>query len=113
MVVTENAKEELLSRVKIDKKIVVYPNTVKDDFYKNKKIDKVLEKQYSKNFVITYIGNTSERRGLLTVIESLKIIQKTIPNIKLLIIGKSSFDEVSKMKQGNMVLKNWLILLVG
>ena len=97
VVVTENAKEELLSRVKIDKeKIVVYPNTVRDDFYKNKKIDKVLEKQYSKNFVITYVGNTSERRGLLTVIESLKIIRKTIPNIKLLIIGKSSFDDVLK-----------------
>ena len=97
VVVTENAKEELLSRVKIDQeKIVVYPNTVRDDFYKNKKIDKVLEKQYSKNFVITYVGNTSERRGLLTVIESLKIIRKTIPNIKLLIIGKSSFDYVLK-----------------
>ena len=97
VVVTENAKEELLSRVKIDQeKIVVYPNTVRDDFYKNKKIDKVLEKQYSKNFVITYVGNTSERRGLLTVIESLKIIRKTIPNVKLLIIGKSSFDDVLK-----------------
>ena len=97
VVVTENAKQELLSRVKIDqKKIVVYPNTVRDDFYKNKKIDKVLEKQYSKNFVITYVGNTSERRGLLTVIESLKTLRKTIPNIKLLIIGKSSFDYVLK-----------------
>ena len=97
VVVTENAKEELLSRVKIDEeKIVVYPNTVRDDFYKNKKIDKVLEKQYSKNFVITYVGNTSERRGLLTVIESLKTLRKTIPNIKLLIIGKSSFDNVLK-----------------
>ena len=97
VVVTENAKEELLSRVKIDQeKIVVYPNTVRDDFYKNKKIDKVLEKQYSKNFVITYVGNTSERRGLLTVIESLKTLRKTIPNIKLLIIGKSSFDDILK-----------------
>ena len=97
IVVTENAKEELLNRVKVDqKKIVVYPNTVRNDFYKNKKVDKVLEKQYSKNFVITYVGNTSERRGLLTVIESLKIIRKTIPNIKLLIIGKSSFDYVLK-----------------
>ena len=97
VVVTENAKEELLSRVKIDqKKIVVYPNTVRDNFYKNKKTDKVLEKQYSKNFVITYVGNTSERRGLLTVIESLKTLRKTIPNIKLLIVGKSSFDEVLK-----------------
>ena len=97
VVVTENAKEELLSRVNIhEKKIIVYPNTVRKDFYHNKKVDKVLEEQYSKNFVITYVGNTSERRGLLTVIESLKIIRKTIPNIKLLIIGKSSFDDTLK-----------------
>ena len=97
IVVTENAKEELLTRVNVDqKKIIVYPNTVRNDFYKNKKVDKVLEKQYSKNYVITYVGNTSERRGLLTVIESLKIIRKSIPKIKLLIIGKSSFDGVLK-----------------
>ena len=97
VVVTENAKEELLSRVNIrEKKIIVYPNTVRKDFYHNKKVDKVLEKQYSKNFVITYVGNTSKRRGLLTVIESLKIIKKTIPKIKLLIIGKSSFDDKLK-----------------
>ena len=97
VVVTENAKEELLSRVNIhEKKIIVYPNTVRKDFYNNKKVDKVLEKQYSKNFVITYVGNTSKRRGLLTVIESLKIIRKTIPKIKLLIIGKSSFDDALK-----------------
>ena len=97
VVVTENAKQELLGRVKIDQeKIIVYPNTVRNDFYKNKKVDKVLEKQYSKNFVITYVGNTSERRGLSTVIKSLRNLQKTIPNIKLLIIGKSSFDGVLK-----------------
>ena len=99
ILVTENAKEELLSRVNIDqKKVIVYPNTVRRDFYKNQKVDKVLEKQYSKYFVITYVGNTSKRRGLLTVIESLNIIQKTIPNVKLLIIGKSSFDNVLKNK---------------
>ena len=99
IVVTDKAKEELLSRVNIDqKKIIVYPNTVRNDFYKDKKVDRDLEKKYSKEFVITYVGNTSKRRGLLTVIDSLKIIQKTIPNIKLLIIGKSSFDNVIKDK---------------
>ena len=40
------------------------------------KVDRDLEKKYSKEFVITYVGNTSKRRGLLTVIDSLKIIQK-------------------------------------
>ena len=36
------------------------------DFYKSKKADRNLEKKYSKEFVITYVGNTSKRRGLLT-----------------------------------------------
>ena len=61
---TDKAKEELLSRVNIDqKKVIVYPNTVRTDFYKRKKADRNLEKKYSKEFVITYVGNTSKRRG--------------------------------------------------
>ena len=61
IVVTDKAKEELLSRVNINqKKIIVYPNTVRHDFYKDKKVDRDLEKKYSKEFVITYVGNTSK-----------------------------------------------------
>ena len=71
-----------------------------------------LEKQYSKNFVITYVGNTSERRGLLTVIESLKTLRKTVPNIKLLIIGKSSFDYVLKNETWNHGVKD-LVDFIG
>ena len=99
IVVTKHAKKELLSRVNInEQKVIVYPNTVRKDFYENKPIDKNLEKKYLKDFVIIYVGNTSKRRGLLTVIKSLKNIHKLIPNIKLIILGKSSFDSEIKRK---------------
>ena len=99
IVVTKHAKKELVSRVNInEEKVIIYPNTVRKSFYKNKSIDKKLEKKYLKNFVIIYVGNTSERRGLLTVIKSLKKIYKIIPNIKLIVLGKSSFDHQIKHK---------------
>ena len=99
IVVTKHAKKELVSRVNInEEKVIIYPNTVRKSFYKNKSIDKKLEKKYLKNFVIIYVGNTSERRGLLTVIKSLKKIYKIIPNIKLIVLGKSSFDQQIKHK---------------
>ena len=99
IVVTKHAKKELVSRVNInEEKVIIYPNTVRKSFYKNKSIDKKLEKKYLKNFVIIYVGNTSKRRGLLTVIKSLKKIYKIIPNIKLIVLGKSSFDRQIKHK---------------
>ena len=105
IVVTKHAKKELVSRVNInEEKVIIYPNTVRKSFYKNKSIDKKLEKKYLKNFVIIYVGNTSKRRGLLTVIKSLKKICKIIPNIKLIVLGKSSFDYQikHKLKQYNV-----------
>ena len=105
IVVTKHAKKELVSRVNIDEeKVIIYPNTVRKSFYKNKSIDKKLEKKYLKNFVMIYVGNTSKRRGLLTAIKSLKKIYKIIPNIKLIVLGKSSFDyEIKhKIKQYNV-----------
>ena len=97
--VTEYAKNELVKRCKVDqKKVVVYPNTVKQSFYLDKQLDEELKRTYSKNFVLIYIGNTSERRGLETVIDSLPSIKKKIKNIKLIIIGKSSYDNALKHK---------------
>ena len=107
--VTKEAKKELLKRCMINaKKIVVYPNTVKKSFYLNKNIDKKVSTDYSKKFVLLYIGNTSKRRGLETVINSLSMLKDKILNIKLVIIGQSSFDKklrsmVEKLKLSNFV----------
>ena len=99
VVVTDAAKNELANRLLIDKnKITVYPNTVKKDFYKDFKINQEIVNKFSKNFVLLYLGNTSKRRGLDTVIKSLNKLSIKIPNIKLVVVGSSSYDyELKKM----------------
>ena len=105
IVVTEHAKKELLKRVPINQnKIIIYPNTVRKSFYERLNKNIGLKKKYINNFVMLYVGNTSKRRGLITVINSLTNLEKSIPNIKLVILGKSSFDLVlhKKIKENNV-----------
>ena len=107
--VTKEAKKELLKRCMINaKKVVVYPNTVKKSFYLNKNIDQKIKDDYSKKFVLLYIGNTSKRRGLETVIDSLPLLKDKILNIKLVIIGQSSFDKKLRSKVKKLKLSNFV-----
>ena len=79
IVVTEEAKKELLTRCnKKNNEIIVYPNTVRQSFYKNKIVDEEIKQTYSNDFVILYIGNTSKRRGLDTVLDSMNEIKKSV-----------------------------------
>ncbi len=109
IVVTEEAKKELLTRCnKKNNEIIVYPNTVRQSFYKNKIIDEEIKQTYSNDFVILYIGNTSKRRGLDTVLDSMNKIKKSVKNIKLIILGKSSYDnklreKINKLKLDSVV----------
>ena len=97
IVVTNAAKDELSNRVSLNpKKIIVFPNTVKKDFYNDYKLVPTIKQKFSKNFVLLYLGNTSKRRGLEIAIDSLIEIKNLIPEIKLVIVGSSSFD--SKLK---------------
>ena len=105
IVVTEEAKKELLTRCnKKNNEIIVYPNTVRKSFYKNKTIDEEIKQNYSNDFVILYIGNTSERRGLDTVLDSMNKIKKSVKNIKIIILGKSSYDYKLKKKINKLKL---------
>ena len=109
IVVTEEAKKELLTRChKKNNEIIVYPNTVRQSFYKNKIVDEEIKQTYSNDFVILYIGNTSKRRGLDTVLDSMNEIKKSVKNIKLIILGKSSYDyklmeKINKLKLDSVV----------
>ena len=77
-------------------KITVFPNTVRKSFYTNYEIDTDLIKKYKDNFVLLYLGNTSKRRGISTVINSLKFLKTKIPEIKFIIVGCSSYDNELK-----------------
>jgi glycosyltransferase involved in cell wall biosynthesis len=54
------------------------------------------------NFNIVFAGRIIERKGLMTLLESIKMLQPTINNIKLYIFGEGPFsNEVSKYISGN------------
>ena len=94
VVVTDLAKKELVERVNInEKKVVVFSNSVSKSFYTDPFFDDVIIKKYSDSFVLLYLGNTSKRRGLETVLKSIPEIIKSISNFKLVVVGKSSYDK--------------------
>ena len=93
VVVTEQAKQYYVDSAKIDAdKIVVVPNTVSESFYKHSKIEHQIANKYKEYYTLLYLGDTGKRRGLETVINALVALRKTIPNIKLVIVGKSTYD---------------------
>ena len=113
IVVTHQAKKEIIKRCKISNdNVVVYPNTVRKSFYQNKDYDHELKKKYANNYVLLYIGNTSERRGLDTVLDSMISLAKEVPEIKLIIIGKSSYDNKIKSKINRLKISS-LVDFVG
>ena len=77
-------------------KLVLVPNTIRESFYKNYNIDKVITDRYKDKFVILYLGDTHIRRGLLTAINAVKKLKNTIPNVKLVIVGKNTTDPILK-----------------
>lgn len=101
IVVTKDAKEEIVKRTKIkSNSIAVVPNTVRASFYEENKI-KDVKSDVNKDFVLLYIGDTGERRGLSTVIKSIPRLIESIKNLKLVIVGKVTNnlkEEVSNLK---------------
>jgi len=107
VVVTDLAKKELVKRTKInEKKVLIFSNSVSKSFYTNTNIDNRIIKKYSNSFVLLYLGNTSKRRGLDTVIKAIPEIIKYITHFKLIIVGSSSYDqELVKLAKSYNVLK--------
>ncbi|MGY8945619.1 MAG: glycosyltransferase [Flavobacteriales bacterium] len=93
IVVTDLAKRELIGRININEdRVVVFSNSVSKSFYSDFKLDNNIFDKYSDSFVLLYLGNTSKRRGLETVLKSIPEIIKSIFNFKLVIVGSSSYD---------------------
>lgn len=79
-------------------KLVLVPNTIRESFYRNYNIDKVIADRYKDKFVILYLGDTHTRRGLLTAICAVKKLKNTISNLKLVIVGKNTTDRILKQE---------------
>lgn len=95
--VSQEFIDEVANRLAIKKdKIILVPNTVSAAFYKDAIIEDAILNRYKNDFVILYLGDTALRRGLPTAIAAMPELKKQIPNIKLVIVGKNTTDEVLK-----------------
>jgi len=99
IVVTEEAKQDVVKRCRVSaNSVIVIPNTVHKSFNNSSEIDKKILGKYKDDFVLLYIGDTGLRRGLLTAMESLNNLKNKIMNVKLVIVGSSSYDTDLKQK---------------
>ena len=97
IVVTEEAKQEIINRVgKPSNNIVVVPNTVHKSYFEKAIFKAGILEKYQSNFVLLYVGDTGLRRGLQTAIESISTLKNKIPSIKLVIVGSNSSDAILK-----------------
>ena len=109
IVVTEEAKQELISRTKkAEKQIVVVPNTVHKVYYIEANFENEIIETYKNNFVLLYVGDTGLRRGLQTAIESIGVLKEKIPTIKLVIVGSNSSDAVLKEQVNDLGIQNFV-----
>lgn len=93
VVVTDQSKADIVKRTKIDEnRVVVAPNVVEENYADEQRIDQGIVDKYSDDFVLLYLGDTSERRGVQTAISAMVELRKEIANIKLVVVGSSSYD---------------------
>lgn len=91
VVVTNEAKDHYVSQLRIEAtKIHVVPNTIDDSFMQAG--FQVSPPQSKTTFI--YIGDTSERRGLMDVVNAFQFIPCGMwPQIEVKVLGTSSFQE--------------------
>lgn len=112
IVVTNEAKEEIVERVGIDgDKIVVVPNTVRTSFFESNKYSNIDYVKKEDEFTILYLGDTGTRRGLDTVFKSIVEVKSTISNLKFVVVGKTSVELERRVKElgveNEVVLMGW------
>jgi glycosyltransferase involved in cell wall biosynthesis len=90
--VSKYLKEDLKKVSNLDSK-VIYNKIDKKKF--NKKINptKIIKKYGLKNKkVLLYVGRIAPHKGIHLLLKSFNIIKKQVPNAKLLIVGKPTFN---------------------
>ena len=101
--------EEIKGRGTIEKdKLVLVPNTVRESFYKEAEIDSNILNRYKDNLVILYLGDTHLRGGLQTAILAIKELSKSIPTIKLVIVGTNSTDVILKKQVVDLSIQEFV-----
>ena len=101
--------ETLAVRLPLEKdKLVLVPNTIRKTFFEDYKVNETIIKKYQSNFVILYLGDTHLRRGIQTAITALSKLKDTIPEIKLVIVGKNTSDIILRKQVKDLQLEQFV-----
>jgi len=98
--VSKYLKEDLKKASNLDSR-VVYNKIDEKRFNKKVKGDKIIKKYSLKGKkVLLYVGRIAPHKGIHLLLESFKIIKNLIPNAKLIIAGKPTFNNYfNKLKK--------------
>ncbi len=117
IVLSEWFKEKLISRYNFlnNSKFEIYPNIPNIKEMLSFEITENIINKKPDDFILFYFGGISKRRGIFVVFESLKILIKTNPNIKFLLIGPIDKNEIaefmsvinSKELKNNIIFHEW------
>ncbi len=97
VVVTEEARDYYVEKIPVaPEKFFVVPNTIREDFYTDYRQEASILSRYKDNFTLLYVGDTGYRRGLNTIIGALDYLVPAIDNLKVVIVGDSTYDPTLK-----------------
>ncbi|MEN8776719.1 MAG: glycosyltransferase family 4 protein [Polaribacter sp.] len=89
-------------------KLILVPNTIRTSFFKDYIVEQSILEKYKNNFVLLYLGDTHLRRGLQTAIAAVATLKISIPNIKLVIVGKNTTDTILKKQVRDLEIADYI-----
>lgn len=94
--VSKYLSNQLWKESKIKSK-VIYNKIDRKRFNKRVKGAEVIKKYNLKNKkILLYVGRIAPHKGIHLLLQTFNLIKKQVPNVKLLIVGKPTFDEYFK-----------------
>lgn len=92
---------------------VVYNKIDKKRFNSGVKASKIIKKYNLKNKkILLYVGRIAPHKGVHLLLESFNIVKNKIPNAKLIIVGKSTFNayfkKLKKLADNNVIFTDFI-----
>jgi len=112
VVVTDTFKKKIIERGISEDKISVYKNGANLELFKPQERNKTLEQKLNlKNkFVFAYIGTHGMAHGLSFILNSIKNIEKTNPEIRFLFIGDGAEKKNLVQQSKDLKLTNTIFI---
>ena len=103
-------KEEIITKLKIEKDIKVIPMGVDMKQFAKKKDKKLLNK-YKNNRLLLFVGRLAEQKGLQYLIKALPLVLKKYPKTKLLVVGEGTYKKELAELANKLDLKENIIFI--